>query len=236
MVIFKHRTLKFKLQGVSEMKQREVHGFDKGSELILNLVDVLLNQMKETSTVTLAIAGGSCSGKSLLAHRLMTDLELVKIGSSIVSLDNYYKNRDHHDFPFNEANQAIFDLPQSYWFGEFCSDISNLISGSNIDGPIYDKKTHRRLVGQRLKIEANPVIIAEGLFAIQALVDLEYVIKIFVEANLDTRVTRRVKRDTGVLHDTEDDTLRFIVEQVQPYYEEFVAPQKAKSEIVIVND
>ena len=186
----------------------------------------------------MVIAGGSCSGKSLLALIIEEELKKKGIGVSTLGLDDYYKNNDHPEFPYDSSGRLIFDLPASYLFEEFRRDIETLLSGSNAKSPIYDKKNHQRAINCRRLSKANQVIIAEGLFAIEALSGVSHknILIIFVEADDNIRTGRRLKRDTGHLHFTEADTLQFIKERVEPYYENYVKPQMAKAGIIIINN
>lgn len=218
------------------MKRSPISGFDHGLELLSCLMDVLINQMKETNPMLLAVAGGSCSGKSLLAQRLAEDLKKNSLDVSVLNFDDYYKDKNHLSFPFDEAGRAIFDLPESYLLDEFRHDVEILLSGQSIASPVYDKKTNKRLPGIGRKVKTGSIIVTEGLFVLQALDGLDNVLKIFIEADNDIRVARRIKRDTGLLHDTEADTLRFILERVEPYYQKYVAPQIEQADIVIINN
>ena len=119
---------------------------------------------------------------------------------------------------------------------EFRHDVEILLSGQSIASPVYDKKTNKRLPGIGRKVKTGSIIVTEGLFVLQALDGLDNVLKIFIEADNDIRVARRIKRDTGLLHDTEADTLRFIKERVEPYYQKYVAPQIEQADIVIINN
>lgn len=218
------------------MKRSPISGFEHGLELLSCLMDVLLNQMKESNPILLAIAGGSCSGKSLLAQKLEEALKIISLNVSVLNFDDYYKDESHPNFPFDDAGRAIFDLPESYLLAEFRRDVELLLSGQSITSPVYDKKTNKRLLGLGREVKAGYIIVTEGLFVVQALDGMDDVLKIFIEADNDIRIARRIKRDTGLLHDTAEDTLRFIKERVEPYYQKYVAPQIEQADIVIMNN
>jgi len=219
------------------MEQRKIQGLNEGTILIVETIR-FLTDLANKDAILLIIAGGSCSGKSLLALMVEENLKKVGLPASIIGLDDYYKNTDKPEFPHNSSGRAIFDLPDSFLRREFRQDIKRLLSGSNIQGPLYDKKTHQRSTTRSRFLKANPVIIAEGLFAIKFLSDLrtENVLPVFVEADLDLRFKRRIKRDTDSLHDSEAEARRFIEERVEPHYEKWVKPQIKKADIIVVNN
>ncbi|MDO8669373.1 MAG: hypothetical protein Q7K65_03715 [Candidatus Buchananbacteria bacterium] len=218
------------------MGRSSIDGFDQGLHVVVDVIDVHLHQLNRTSPVLLAIAGGSCSGKSLLAQKLAEIMARLSIETSVLNFDDYYKDIDYPAFPFDDHSRAIFDLPQSYLLDEFNRDVKRLLSGESIASPVYDKKTNKRLSGATRPVIARPVVITEGLFVISAMGDISEAIKIFITADDEVRIARRIKRDTGVLHDSPEDTLLFIVERVEPYYEKYVAPQMEQADLVILNN
>lgn len=218
------------------MKRVPVSGLDNGVELLVNIIDVAIRQLVHTDLIVIAIAGGSCSGKSLLAKKLAQEVQKCDLGVSTLNLDDYYKDHTLVSFPFDDLGRPVFDLPESYFLTEFRSDIMRLLSGSAITSPVYDKKTAQRVLGVRREIKANPVIIAEGLFVIKALYGLSNVIGVFVEVDKDVRIIRRLVRDTGWLHETLPETLQFIEEMVEPYYDKYVFVQKELANIIIINN
>ena len=98
------------------MKRSPISGFDHGLELLSCLMDVLINQMKETNPMLLAVAGGSCSGKSLLAQRLAEDLKKNSLDVSVLNFDDYYKDKNHLSFPLMRR-VVLFLICQNhiYW-------------------------------------------------------------------------------------------------------------------------
>lgn len=218
------------------MKRPPIVGLEHSIEVLVNIIDVVLNQFKETSCLALAIAGGSCSGKSLLADKLKEALEVIGVDVSVLNFDDYYKDRSDPTFPFDGEGKAIFDLPQSYLLDEFRDHVEILLSGESIISPKYDKKTHKRLPGLEREVKPASVIISEGLFVVETLRDLNDTITIFVETSKDIRIARRIKRDTGKLHDTEAETIAFIEQRVEPYYQKYVATQKDLASVVIINN
>lgn len=189
--------------------------------------------------VILAVAGGSCSGKSLFARKLEKMTKELGMGTSVLGWDDYYRNVDDPKFPFDSANRAIYDLPESYLIEEFRSDVESLLAGFDTMSPIYDKKTSCRLPGPGRLVKAEKVIITEGLFVISALRNFNgVVIRVFIDADRNVRVVRRLTRDVIInkLHDTPEEALEFINQRAEPYYKEWVEPQRDLSDLIIVNN
>lgn len=216
-------------------KQLVLGNFDQGLENIIDYITAYFDQFHET--LCIAIAGGSCSGKSTLAEKLEAKLNAEKIDVAVLGFDDYYKNRTSSDFPHDSEGRAIFDLPESYCLLEFRDDVRTLLSGQDVNSPIYDKVTNVRCTDSKRLVKASGAVIVEGLFVIEALDNLlGNVLTIFIGADEHVRIGRRIIRDTKVLHDTVEETLAFIYERVEPYYQEHVLPQKDKADLVIINN
>jgi len=184
--------------------------------------------------ILVVIAGGSCSGKSYLAVKLKTELEQAGILVSIILLDKYFRDIDDSDFPRNENGRRLFDVPDSYYQDEFIEHASMLLSGKDIRMPDYDVSTNKRLSSQGEFVKANPVIIAEGLFAIRMLNNAyPNLIKVYVEANEEVRLRRRINRDTlryNVSSEKVEETFRI---KVLPCHYRFIEPQKQFTDFIV---
>ncbi len=198
-----------------------------------------LNKLTEVITqaskpVLVIVAGGSCSGKSYLAVKLKTELEQVGILVSMILLDNYFRDIDDPDFPRNENGRRLFDVPDSYYQDEFVEHASILLLGKSIRMPDYDVPTNKRLSSQGELVEANPVIIAEGLFAIRMLNNAHSnLIRVYIEASEKLRLERRINRDTvryNVLSEKVEETLRV---KVLPCHYRFIEPQKQFTDFIV---
>ena len=88
--------------------------------------------------------------------------------------------------------------------------------------------------GETIEIEPRPVILVEGIliFAEPALSNLMD-IRVFVDADADVRLARRVLRDT----EKRGRTVRSVVEQwqntVKPMHEKYVEPSKKNADIIV---
>ncbi len=180
------------------------------------------------------IAGGSCSGKSYFAARLKERFAAISKSVGTVQLDYYFKDLDDPTMPRNTEGRKLFDLPGSYHLNEYKLAIGQLINGQAVNMPNYDSMANKRLVGLGLRIEPPDIIIAEGLFAISILSsDHPFAIKIFIDADQQFRLNRRIARDTvrcGVSSEIVRDNF---VNKVLSCHMRFVEPQKLEADFVI---
>lgn len=178
--------------------------------------------------VLIGIAGGTGSGKSTFTNRIKK-----QFGDDVTVIyhDNYYRRRD--DIPFEERKKINYDHPDALETDMLIEHIKQLKAGKSVVCPVYDFSVHNRS-DKTVVIKPSKVILVEGILVLQnpELCDL-LDIKIFVEADADERILRRVLRDV----EERGRDLRGIIDQylttVKPMHYRFVEPSKAKADIVI---
>lgn len=137
-------------------------------------------------TILIGIAGGTGSGKTTLADKLVDSFGRDEV--SILRHDNYYKRHDEMDY---EARTKLnYDHPDAFDTDLLCEHIRLLKSGQSIDMPVYDYTIHNRS-DRTVHVDTAPVIVLEGIliFAEPALCDLMD-IKVFVDTDADVRILR----------------------------------------------
>ena len=176
----------------------------------------------------IGIAGGTGSGKSTFTNRIKK-----QFGDDVTVIyhDNYYRRRD--DIPFEERKKINYDHPDALETDMLIEHIKQLKAGKSVVCPVYDFSVHNRS-DKTVVIKPSKVILVEGILVLQNpelcnLLD----IKIFVEADADERILRRVLRDVEEC----GRDLKGIIDQylttVKPMHYRFVEPSKAKADIVI---
>lgn len=178
--------------------------------------------------IIIGIAGGTASGKSTFARNI--DLK-YKDKLTILSHDYYYKDRP--DLTFEERTKINYDHPNAFDTDLLIEHLKLLKQGKSIEHPIYSYTTHSR---ENYTEISNPsrVIIVEGIliFENKELRDLMD-IKIFIDADSDTRLSRRIVRDV----EDRGRSLANILEQyfttVKPMHEQFVEPSKKFADIIV---
>ena len=142
------------------------------------------------SCIIIGIAGGTGSGKSTFTNRLKEEFgDRV----SVIYYDNYYKA--HDDMPLEERKLINYDHPDSFETDLLLDHLDKLRNGIAIQCPVYDYTVHNR-TDKTIEIKPAEVIIVEGILVLyderlNKLMD----IKIYVDADADERILRRVVRD-----------------------------------------
>lgn len=138
----------------------------------------------------IGIAGGTGSGKSTFTNRIKK-----QFGDDVTVIyhDNYYRRRD--DIPFDERKKINYDHPDALETDMLIEHIKQLKAGKSVVCPVYDFSVHNRS-DKTVVIKPSKVILVEGILVLQNLELCNLLdIKIFVEADADERILRRVLRD-----------------------------------------
>ncbi len=178
--------------------------------------------------IFIGIAGGTGSGKSTFTNRLK---EAFGDRVSVVYYDNYYKRRD--DLPFEERKKINYDHPDAFETEMLIDHIHKLKNGQEVECPVYDYTVHNRS-SQTVTIRPADVILVEGIMVLQNdelrnLLD----IKVYVEADADERILRRVIRDVKERGRDVEGIAEQYLTTVKPMHYLYVEPTRAKADIVI---
>lgn len=183
----------------------------------------------ETRTTVIAIVGGSGSGKTTLAKKIQK--QFGKESCVILSQDSYYIDQSHK---FDRDGGAVnFDHPSSLEFSLLAKHIEHLKSGNDIEVPIYDFPTHKRLTKTET-LRHHPMILVDGTLVLsqKELLPL-FDESIFIDVDEDTRFQRRLKRDIEERGRTPEGVRDQFYKQVKVMHDEFVEPSKSESSILI---
>ncbi len=129
-----------------------------------------------------------------------------------------------------------FDIPESIDRAAFFKDISDLFEGKTIFKEEYTFN-NPLIKPKMLEIKPAPILIIEGLFIfhyteVNNLLDH----KIFLDANEDVALERRLRRDLIERGYFEDDVRYKWVNHVVPSYNEYLLPYKESCDRVIINN
>lgn len=178
--------------------------------------------------LVIGIAGGSGSGKTTLMKNIV-----ARFGDDITVLshDNYY--RRHDNLTYEERCQLNYDEPSSLETDLMARQLDQLRQGMPIDCPVYDFTVHNRS-SETIHIEPRKVIIVEGIliFENKALRDLMD-IRVFVDADADIRLCRRVKRDVNKRGRSLESVLDQYQQTVKPMHDKYVEPSKRYAHILV---
>lgn len=178
--------------------------------------------------IVIGIAGGTGSGKTTITKAIMK-----RFGDEVTVIyhDDYYKAR--HDLTYEERVKLNYDHPAAFDTERMISDLRALRSGTAIDCPVYDYTIYDR-TDRTLTVTPSRVIIVEGIliFHEKELRDLMD-IKLFVDADADVRILRRILRDVKERGRSLDSVITQYLGTVKPMHEAFVEPSKKYADVII---
>ncbi|MEO8535028.1 MAG: uridine kinase [Flavobacterium sp.] len=180
----------------------------------------------------IGIAGGTGSGKTTVVHQIMNELPGTEVG--VISQDSYYKETSN--LSFDERALINFDHPRAIDFELLVRHLKALKAGETIDQPVYSFIQHNR-TDDTVSTHPRKVMIVEGILILTnpELRDL-FDIKIYVHADSDERLIRRLKRDISERGRDIDEVLTRYQNTLKPMHEQFIEPSKAFADIIIPND
>jgi uridine kinase len=177
----------------------------------------------------IGIAGGTGSGKTTVVNQIIEELKNEEV--DVISQDSYYQDTSH--LSFEERKKINFDHPKSIDFDLLVSHLKDLKAGKNIQQPIYSFKEHNR-TGETIEIEPRKVIIVEGILILTHPEIREmFDIKIYVHADSDERLIRRLKRDIAERGRDLEEVLSRYQTTLKPMHQQFIEPTKEFADIII---
>jgi uridine kinase len=185
--------------------------------------------MSTSKRILIGIAGGSGSGKTLVAKTIYRDLGSDKV--VIIDQDSYYK--DIEEVPLRDRGLRNFDHPDAFDNELLKRHMRGLLAGDSVEQPVYDYVRHARTRETR-RIGEQLVIVLEGIliFYDPELRDLMD-IKVYIDADADVRFIRRLGRDIHERGRSVDSVIRQYQESVRPMHLQFVEPLKRYADIII---
>ena len=177
----------------------------------------------------IGIAGGTGSGKSTVARNVMAALSASDL--AFIEMDAYYW--DLARMPVDERKRANFDHPGAFDLDLLVRHLEALSAGQSIDMPVYDFRTHTRSSAVA-HVTPGEVVVVDGilLFADERLRRFLDV-KVFVDADADIRLVRRIRRDMATRGRPLDEILDQYLTTVQPMHLQFVEPSKRYADIIV---
>ena len=179
--------------------------------------------------ILIGIAGGSGSGKTLVARTIVRDLGSTRV--AIVDQDSYYRDLD--DIPIADRDLRNFDHPDAFDNDLLKQHIRQLLAGESIEQPIYDYMRHARLKETKT-VGDHVVIVLEGIliFVDEELREMMD-IKLFIDADPDIRLVRRIERDVRERGRAIETILRQYQATVRPMHLQFVEPSKRYADLIV---
>lgn len=175
----------------------------------------------------IAIAGGSASGKTTLASHIVG---INPSKSLLVSLDDYYFNKEEQIAKNGFCN---FDHPLAFDRELLLNNIEGLYNTGQANVPKYCFKSRKR-VGYHI-IQKPKIMIIEGLYVIEFLKKIK-IMSIFLEADSDLVLARRIKRDLKERNRKLESILEQYFNEVKPAYKKYIVNQKLIANVIVKNN
>jgi len=149
----------------------------------------------------IGIVGGTNSGKTTVCKKIIRELKVMNDGRSIsvasISQDSFYRDLTPDQMVLAKKSEYNFDHPDTIDDEEIFSLLTDLAAGESGKVPIYDFKNHCRS-SEHENVQPAEVILIEGIMLFHYKQIREFCdMKLFIDCDADTRLARRVKRDTA---------------------------------------
>jgi len=181
--------------------------------------------------ITIGVYGGTGSGKTTIVSKIISEFPTNEI--QVISQDSYYKDTSH--LTFDERCALNFDHPDAIDFPLLYQHVNSLKNGENIEQPVYSFETHNR-TKETVTVVPKKILIIEGILILnypklRSLFDL----KIFIDADSDMRMERRVSRDISERGRTPEEVLNRYLNTLKPMHKQFIEPMKVHADITLEN-
>lgn len=181
--------------------------------------------------ITIGVYGGTGSGKTTIVSQIVSEFPTSEI--QVISQDSYYKDTSH--LTFEERCALNFDHPDAIDFPLLYQHVNSLKNGENIEQPVYSFETHNR-TKETVTVVPKKILIIEGILILnypklRSLFDL----KIFIDADSDMRMERRVSRDISERGRTPEEVLNRYLNTLKPMHKQFIEPMKVHADITLEN-
>jgi len=176
---------------------------------VASIADMISQRAEKVRFVL--VSGPSSSGKTTFSKRLSIQLMVSGLKPVVLSLDNYFVNRD--ETPLDENGEWDFEHLHALDLELFNQNLKQLLSGEEVDIPSFNFEDGKRYFkGDKLQMKEDTVLIMEGIHALNPDlipdVPASTTFKIYVSAlttisidnhnwipTTDTRLLRRIIRD-----------------------------------------
>ncbi|MCA9319551.1 MAG: uridine kinase [Planctomycetes bacterium] len=185
--------------------------------------------MSEFRHILIGINGGSGSGKTLVANRIVEELGSRRV--VVVPQDAYYRDLSH--LSVAERARINFDHPDAFDNELLTRHVEALMNGEGIEIPVYDYVRHNRRP-ETISVRDHAIVVLEGILvfwfeSLRRRMD----IKIHVDTPDDIRLLRRIRRDILERGRDLESVLQQYENAVRPMHHTFVEPMKRWADIIV---
>ena len=179
--------------------------------------------------IVIGVTGGSGSGKTTVSKAIYENLRGQSI--QIINQDTYYN--DQADMTMEERKAVNYDHPLAFDTALLIEQLDALRHNQAVEMPVYDYKGYTRSQAT-VHVEPQDVIILEGILILddERLRDLMD-IKVYVDADDDIRILRRIQRDMQERGRSLESIISQYLKTVKPMYHQFIEPTKRYADIIV---
>ena len=182
----------------------------------------------------MGVAGGTASGKTCVVERIVDNLADSSV--AVLPQDCYYRSLTDAEKQRAHASDFNFDHPNAFDFERILGTLQSIRAGNpKVEVPCYDYVTHSVMPDDHNGlIEAPSIVIFEGILAfhdprVRELLDM----KIFVDTDADTRLSRRIRRDISERGRDLDGVLSQYERFVKPSFDAYCFPQRNYADVIL---
>jgi uridine kinase len=177
----------------------------------------------------IGIAGGTGCGKTTVVEQIIAQLPKDEV--CVISQDSYYKDTSH--MRYEERVAINFDHPNSIDFELLLQHLIALRNGESFEQPVYSFVEHNR-TGKTITTHPKKVVIVEGILILtQPEIRDIFDVNVFVHADSDERLIRRLKRDISERGRNINEVLTRYQTTLKPMHQQFIEPTKEFADIII---
>lgn len=185
--------------------------------------------MMQKIPLVIGIAGGSGSGKTTVAKKILDRVGADRI--AYLQHDSYYK--DLRVLSATQHSDVNFDHPNALETELLIEHVITLRDFKPVQVPIYDFANDARKT-ETFTVEPRNVILVEGiLLYVEPELRKLFDVKIFVDTDADIRFIRRLHRDISERGRSTESVIEQYYETVRPMHLEFVEPSKRYADVII---
>lgn len=229
---FREHLLFNRIVGVSDVGELNRAVEENRSSDLINVSEALhskklaqiADMITERKARVVLIAGPSSSGKTTTSKRLGIELMTNLLRPKLISLDDYFVNRDKT--PLDSNGDYDYESLYALDLDRLNTDLNALLAGKCINLPTYSFELGRRVEKERpLSLSPDEVLVIEGIHGLNpelvSAVDADSVFKVYVSAlttlaidahswipTSDNRLLRRIVRDHKYRHTSALETIR----------------------------
>lgn len=179
--------------------------------------------------LVVGVAGGTGAGKTTVVDAIVQAVGAERV--AMLPEDAYYREYQH--LPEVERAEVNWDHPDAIEVDLLLAHLDGLLAGHAVDRPVYDFSAYAR-APETVRVAPRPVLIVEGiLIFVEPRLRARFDVKVFVDADADLRIIRRILRDVNERGRTLDGVVAQYLATIRPMHLAFVEPSKRHADLIV---